>query len=274
MVNQLFFKSFLSLVIGATFLASAGISQADVRADMMKAADNKASGEYVRARFLRQMKRPFTAGGKKKAIIVGDSHAQDFYNAVLESGALAGYEISTRYIPTVCQMYLGSEDVNRLRESRHRNICANSDSLAQARPQIAEADLVILTSNWKDWSAQRLPGSIRNLGLKPQQKLVVIGRKSYGKLNIRKYLRMPESKLRGLRNEVDNKQTRINNIMRRNLSPTVFIDQQKLVCGDERTCPLFTDNLRLITFDGGHFTQHGARYVGRILFNSPQLRGL
>ncbi len=274
MNKPLLCKSFLSLAIGAVFLAGTATTQADVRADMMKAADNKASGEYVRARFLKQMKKPFVANGKKKAIIVGDSHAQDFYNAILESGALANYQLSTRYIPTVCQMYLGNEDVNRLREARHRNICAKSDSLAQAKSQIAEADLVVLTSNWKDWSAQRLPQSIQNLQLTPQQKLVVIGRKSYGKLNIRKYLRMPESKLRGMRNEVDNKQAQINKIMRANLPGNVFIDQHQLVCGGQNTCPLFTDNLRLITFDGGHFTPHGARYVGRILFNSPLLKGL
>ncbi|MGB0846298.1 MAG: SGNH hydrolase domain-containing protein [Thiolinea sp.] len=275
MFNQLFLKSFLSLSIGATFLVSANTTQADIRADMMKAADNKTSGEYVRARFLKQMKKPFSAGNnRKKALIIGDSHAQDFYNAVLENRALANYEITTRYIPTVCQMYLGNEDINRLREARHRNICAKSDSLEQAKPQIAEADLIILTSNWKDWSAQRLPESIRNLGLKSNQKLVVIGRKSFGKLNIRKYLRMPESKLRGLRNDVDAKQSQINTIMRRNLPANIFIDQQKLVCGDERSCPLFTDDLRLITFDGGHFTPQGAQHVGRILFNSPQLKGL
>ena len=269
-----FTKSVLSLALGAVFLASTPSAQADVRADMMKAADNKASGEYVRARFLKQMKKPFVENGKKKAIIVGDSHAQDFYNAVLETGALSHYQLSTRYIPTVCQMYLGNENVDQLREARHRNICAKSDSLAQAKDQIAEADLVILTSNWKDWSAQRLPQSIRNLQLKPQQKLVVIGRKSFGKLNIRKYLRMPESQLRGMRNEVDNKQAQINNIMRSNLAGNIFIDQHQLVCGGQNTCPLFTDDLRLITFDGGHFTKHGARYVGRILFNSPLLKGL
>lgn len=275
MFNQLFFKSFLSVAIGATFLISANTAQADIRADMMKAADNKASGEYVRSRFLKQVKKPFNLNnGSKKAIIVGDSHAQDFYNAVLESNALSGYQISTRYIPTVCQMYLGSNDVNRLREPRHLNICAKSDSLAQAKEQVSQADLVILTSNWKDWSAKRLPESIRNLELTPSQKLVVIGRKSYGKPNIRKYLRMPEAKLKGMRNNVDAKQQQINQIMRRSLSANVFIDQQRLVCQNEQTCPVFTDNLRLITFDGGHFTPQGARHVGKILFSSSQLKGL
>ncbi len=262
------------LLIGAVLLATSAPAQADVRADMLRAADNKASGEYVRARFLKQMKKPFVANGQKKALLIGDSHAQDFYNAILESGALANYQLSTRYIPTVCQMYLGTENIDHLREARHHSICASADTLAQAQAQIAQADLVILAANWRDWSAQRLPESIQNLKLSAQQRLVVIGRKSYGKLNIRRYLRMPESKLRELRNEVDAKQTQINQLMRANLPAGVFVDQQQLVCGEPNTCPLFTDEVRLITFDGGHFTQPGARYVGRILFNSAPLKDL
>lgn len=275
MFSRLIVRSFASLIVGAACLASTGLAQADYRADMMKAANNKASGEYVRARFLKQMKKPFNAGdSRKKAILVGDSHAQDFYNAILESNALSGYQLTTRYIPTICQMYLGDENINSFRDSRHHSTCAKSDTLAQAKSQIAEADLVILAANWKAWSAQRLPQSIQNLQLRPDQKLVVIGRKSYGQLNIRKYLRMPESKLRGMQNDVDAHQTEINTMMRGSLPATIFVDQQALVCKNEQSCPLFTPDLRLITWDGGHFTEHGARYVGNILFNSPQLKDL
>ncbi|CAA6825417.1 MAG: Unknown protein, partial [uncultured Thiotrichaceae bacterium] len=194
----------ITLLLGAaSFLASATAS-ADFRSDMLKAADPKASGEYVRARFLKQMKKPFNASDSRpKAILIGDSHAQDFYNAILESRSMSGYQISTRYIPTVCQMYLGAENITGLRDSRHASICAKSDTLEQAKAQISEADVVILTSNWKEWSAKRLPESIKNLALRPDQKLVVIGRKSYGKPNIRKYARMPENELRALRNQVD-----------------------------------------------------------------------
>ncbi|MEZ5479761.1 MAG: SGNH hydrolase domain-containing protein [Thiolinea sp.] len=264
------------MAIGAGLLSTATLAQADYRSDMMKAADNESSGEYVRARFLKQMKQPFNpADSRKKVIIVGDSHAQDFYNAVLESRALSNYQLSTRYIPTVCQMYLGPEDVSKFRDPRHQSICAQSDTLEQAKAQIAEADVVILASNWKDWSAQRLPQSISNLQLKPSQKLVVIGRKSFGKPNVRQYLRMPESQLKGLRNNVDAQQQAINRMMRSQLPAQVFVDQQALVCQDEASCPVFTPDLHLISFDGGHFTPQGAAHVGQILFSkAAPLRNL
>ncbi len=274
MLKPLASLTLLTLLLGAaSFLASSNAS-ADFRSDMLKAADPKASGEYVRARFLKQMKKPFNASDSRpKAILVGDSHAQDFYNAILESGSMSGYQISTRYIPTVCQMYLGAENITGLRDSRHASICAKSDTLEQAKAQISEADVVILTSNWKEWSAKRLPGTIKNLALRPDQKLVVIGRKSYGKLNIRKYARMPEAQLKTLRNEVDGPQLKINNMLKASIPANVFVDQHQLVCGGANDCPVFTKDMGLITFDGGHFTPQGAKYVGGLLFNTPQLRG-
>lgn len=273
MLKQYISLSLFTLLLGiASFLASSHAS-ADFRSDMLKAADPKASGEYVRARFLKQMKKPFAAADSRpKAILVGDSHAQDFYNAILESGSMSGYQLSTRYIPTVCQMYLGAEDISSFRDPRHASICAGSDTLEQAKAQIAQADVVILAANWKEWSAQRLPESIKNLGLKPEQKLVVIGRKSYGKLNIRKYARLPESQLKTLRNDVDGPQLKINNILKASIPANVLVDQHQLICGGGNDCPVFTGDLGLITFDGGHFTPQGAKYVGDILFNTPQLR--
>ncbi|MEZ5536018.1 MAG: SGNH hydrolase domain-containing protein [Thiolinea sp.] len=265
----------LALLLGAASFLASTHAAADFRSDMLKAADTKASGEYVRNRFLKQMKKPFNpADNRPKAILVGDSHAQDFYNAILESGSMSGYQLSTRYIPTVCQMYLGSEDISGLRDARHASICAQSDTLEQAKDQITQADVVILASNWKEWSAKRLPESIKNLGLKPEQKLVVVGRKSYGNLNVRKYARMPENQLKGLRNQVDEPQLAINNILKSGIPANVYVDQHQLICGGGNDCPVFTDDLRLITFDGGHFTPQGAKYVGEKLFNTPQLKPL
>ncbi|HPQ96137.1 MAG: hypothetical protein KDI44_18610 [Thiothrix sp.] len=259
----------ISLLLGLS-----GTLRADFRSDMLEAADTAKSGAYVRDRFLAQMKKPFTATGGRKLILVGDSHAQDFYNVIRETGALSPYQISTRYIPTVCQMYLGPEDVTPFRRAEAAAICRDADTLAQAKAQIAEADVVILAGNWRPWAAERLPQSIRNLGLRPQQQLIVLGRKSFGKPDIRRYLRMPEHELRTLRSRVDADQASISRLMRGQFSPAVYVDQQALLCGSETDCPVFTPELRLISFDGGHFTPQGAAYAGRILFSQPPLKGL
>ncbi len=221
------------------------------------------------------MNKPFEASVKKKALLIGDSHAQDFLNSVLENGILVNYQISTRYIPAQCQIYLGdAAKAARYIAPKDKTLCKKSDSLAKAKQQIAEADVVILAAFWREWAAKALPQTIKNLNLSAQQKLFVIGRKSFGKVAIRKYLRMPEDKLRNLRNKVDGKQTAINHLMQTTLDSDVFVNVQKLVCGDSESCPVFTNDMKLISFDGGHLTKDGARYMGKLLFQGSPLNVL
>ena len=55
-------------------------------------ADPKEAGKYVRKHFVELLNKPFDetneANDKKKAILIGDSHAQDFLNMVTEAKRL------------------------------------------------------------------------------------------------------------------------------------------------------------------------------------------
>lgn len=251
-----------------------GSASADsLKMELLKAADKKASGDYVRKRFSKLMKKPFDSKTKKKALIIGDSHAQDFVNVIFENNYLKNYQIATRKTPTQCQPVLG-ENTSKYIDKKDQAMCAKADSLEKAKEQISQADLIILVANWKEWSAKELPKTIQNLELKPEQKLLVLGRKSFGKVSVRSYLRMPESKLRNLRNDVDIDQQKINDLLKSLLSKEVFVDVQQLVCGSTSDCRVFTSDLKLISFDGGHLTKHGASYVGSILFKDSQLADL
>ncbi len=232
---------------------------------MLQAADTTASGEYTRQRFLAIQKTPFDkADARKKALIIGDSHAQDFLNGVLENGYLANYQIRTRYIPTRCQLFLSAKG-DAFIEPKDAALCAESDNLQQAQTQIAEADLVILSSRWKEWAATLLPETIQNLALRPAQHLVVIGAKDFGKLSVRSYLKMSDDELRALRNKPDPVPATVNALLRKAVGDAIFVDPQQLLCADG-TCRLFTDDLKLISYDGGHLTPDGAKYVGKLLF--------
>jgi hypothetical protein len=247
----------------------------EVKNDILQAADREKSGIYVKTRFLQQVNKPFSSDDpRKKMLIMGDSHAQDFYNTLLENHIDQGYQIRTRRIPAICGVYLGSEDITPLIEKKHIPICEKADTLANAMPQIKEADIVILASNWKQWSVQRLPTTVKNLQIQSPQKLLVIGRKNFGKLNLRKYLRLSNDELKQLRNPVHGAQQEINKTMRETLPTNVFVDIQALVCKSENDCPLFTPQARLISFDGGHLTQEGARYVGKVLLQASPLNEL
>lgn len=141
-------------------------------------------------------------------------------------------------------------------------------------PQIKQADVVILAANWKLWSAQRLPTTVQNLQINAPQKLFVIGRKNFGKPNLRKYLHLSDNELRQLRNPVYGVQRKINQIMKQTLPERMFANTQALICKSENDCPPFTPQPRLISFDGGHLTPQGARYMGRVLLQNPPLNQL
>ncbi len=235
-------------------------------------------GEYVRARFLERMKQPFKADNRKKALIIGDSHAQDFYNGILENAYLSNYQISTRYIPTRCQIFLGitinSSSPPALPSAikpEDRALCIKSDNLYKARKQLAQADLIILAASWRKWSAKSLPQTIQNLHLDPGQTLFVIGRKSFHKAALKDYQHLSPSQRLTLRNPVDEHQMEINQLLQNSIPDKNFIDIHKLTCGNTDTCPVFTDRLKQISFDGGHFSRDGARYITKSLFEHSQL---
>lgn len=269
------YKQRLWIAFGYLFLVtlSSVASASQLRDQLLKAADIKTSGDYVRTRFLKAIKNPVNPKASKKALIIGDSHAQDFFNSVVENNYLQDYQISTRSIPTRCQVYLG-DNHDQFIAPKDEVFCEKSDHLEKAKQQITEADLVILVANWTEWSARELPQTINNMALTEKQKLLVIGRKSFGKVAIRKYLRLPKEKLQALRNKPDVKQDKISAIMRNTLSKDVLVDLQQLACGATATCPVFTEDLKLISFDGGHLTKNGAQYIGQLLFENSQLGSL
>ena len=141
-------------------------------------------------------------------------------------------------------------------------------------PQIKQADVVIIAANWKLWSTQRLSTTVQNLQIKAPQKLFVVGRKSFGKINLRSYLRLPDKELVKLRNPVYGVQREINQTMKQTLAKGMLVNVQALICKSENDCPLFTPQVKLISFDGGHLTQHGARYVGKVLLQNTPLNQL
>ena len=83
---------------------------------------------------------------------------------------------------------------------------------------------------------------------------------------------MSERELRLLRNDVGTQSMEVNSILKRKTQGKIaFVDPHKLICGNSTSCPLFTNNLKLISYDGRHLTKAGARYVGRIIFQNSEL---
>jgi peptidoglycan/LPS O-acetylase OafA/YrhL len=227
--------------------------------------------DYVRAAYEQVRDDDFTSGGGRRLLVLGDSHSQDFVNMIRENRAFDGYQIAARYIPVECQLYIGDEDVSRFIEAQYQEYCESGPQPRELVELAHQADVVVLVASWRDWAADRLPETIRNLGLRADQDIVVVGRKGFRGREPRWLLTdepasFPE--VRGVQSEQYQSATAA---LRRAVPDEIFVDTHRIVCGQGWDCPLFTPAGRLISHDGGHLTRAGARYVGALLFQDPLL---
>jgi peptidoglycan/LPS O-acetylase OafA/YrhL len=227
--------------------------------------------DYVEDAYDKLINAEFKPGGGRKLLILGDSFSQDFYNMLREANAFQGYQIVTRRVNSNCQLYLGPEDVRALMEPPVEN-CLRAPGAKDFVGIAQQADVVVFALSFRPWSGARIMETIDNFGFRPDQKVVVIGRKNFGYFNARAFLRMDQAELPALRNQMSDLQLETNAAMETLVPPSMFVDTQRILCGaGSTTCPLFTPAGDLIAFDGNHLTQAGARYLGGLLFQDPLL---
>jgi hypothetical protein len=225
---------------------------------------------YVEDSYDRLMDVAFSPDGGKKLLIIGDSFSQDFYNMLRENEAFQGYQIATRRVNSNCQIYLGPEDMRALVDPPVEK-CLSAPGAKDFVGIARQADVVIFALSWRPWSGARIMETIGNFGFRPDQKVLVIGRKNFGYFNPRAFLRMEQAALPGVRNDANDLQMETNAAMEKLVPPEMFVDTHEILCGPGRSCPLFTPAGELIAFDGNHLTQAGARYVGGLLFRDSLL---
>lgn len=225
---------------------------------------------YVEAGYDTLTSATFVPGAGPKLLLIGDSFSQDFYNMIRESGAFPGYQIATRRVNSNCQIYLGPEDVAPLMEPPVEP-CLRAPGAKDFVGIAREADVIVFALSWRKWSGERIMDTIANFGFRPDQKVIVIGRKNFGYFNPRVFPRMDAASLPALRNDANPEHMATNAVMEARVPGDMFVDTHRILCGAGPSCPLFTPAGALIAFDGNHLTQDGARYLGGLLFRVPPL---
>ena len=66
----------------------------------------------------------------------------------------------------------------------------------------------------------------------------------------------------------------VNHILSGRLKSKHFFDPLLALCGPEYHCPIFTDDGKLISYDGGHLTVAGARFLGRRFESTDAIKRL
>ncbi|MDR1912499.1 MAG: acyltransferase [Helicobacteraceae bacterium] len=262
----------LSLItIASVFIATKGVLNrfSDEERDLLTSSQFRAL--YVAKKETELRGTAFIQDERKRVFIIGDSYSQDFINMLYEGELLSNSQIISRYVSATCQVYIDKEDWRKFLEPKEIKTCEYIFNRAD-NPEIASlaksADLIIIASNWKEWAAKRLPQTIENLRITPKAQIIVIGAKQFGTINARSYIGFSVEEKRSIKNTIDVDFIKLNEMMKEEFSDQniLFIDLLTLICGkNAKSCPVFTPEGKLISYDGGHLTQAGAKYIGETL---------
>ena len=204
-----------------------------------------------------------------KWLIIGDSFSQDLVNILHEGKLLQNAEIKTWNIPARCQLYQGDESLANFIKPGDIELCSR-DYYQGLRELIAAADIVLIAAKWQKWSVERLKVTLDRLGIRSKANYIVFGPKGFGHINLTSYARMSLSERAVYINPVSESIINLNQILSETLDSSHFVDVQALLCNPTKLqCHIFNEQGLLLSHDGGHLTQAGARYLGSRLADVP-----
>ena len=210
----------------------------------------------------------------KRLVLIGDSHAHDFANIAAENNKLTNYQIRVGFILHECQIYISTVDRSSFMSAKDKASCHNNHDIRSLLPLIRESDVVILAVYWKIWAAQHISETVSNLQLRKNQTLIVVGSKKFSDTYPLRFKNTSYVERQKMRYTVDEYHQAVNRELLKQLNSDVFVDMQRLICGRNSSCPVFTPEDRLYSNDGSHTTPSGAKFVGAVIFSHPPLKKL
>ena len=212
-------------------------------------------------------RQPFPRPGKKNALIIGDSHATDLFNAL----ALNNPKVHLRRagVSVLCQPVIkdwansGHPDAERCKGDFPR-------ILTRRKFGLKEVDFVLISARWRSWALEHFRETISALREATAAKIIVFGPTIEFSPAVPSLLAR-HGQLAGSRTFVNSFQ----DVERKRLNETLksasaqmgvtYIDKIDLVCG-KGDCPIFVPNTNELMFvDYGHWSNRGAEYFGQML---------
>ena len=221
---------------------------------------------------------PFSEGATK-VLVVGDSHANDVFNALyLNRERLADFEFRRLWIGRHCLHFLDDAHPPPAHlTAQHRRSCDAALRVLAGGRNVREADYVVLAMRWDPFILRQLQALQRALA-RYGAHLVVLGRtaefpdvpslvqRHRGALD-----RLPKIMASYRDTEID----KINTVLRQRLDALgiAYFDRRAQLCDAEATrCWVLSDDHRLLVFDYGHWTLDGARLYGELMLDQGFLR--
>lgn len=217
--------------------------------------------------------KPFNKENTKKVLIIGDSQAGDFVNMLYENGYNTKIDLKSIVIGAKCQPILvESSVISKHIPDKYKKGCLEQRKSYSDSGSIAEADVIVLSANWRSWSSLYIEDTLKNLRKKTKADILILGHKTQGKSGQELLL---ENKGRsGL--ELLSSKSRyepswtINTKLEEKIG-SGYLNIMDLICPDMNSCHVLTKNDDVIFFDRSHVTPEGARYLGRLMRDNGML---
>ena len=226
-----------------------------------------------------QDRAPFPVPGRRNAVIVGDSHGADLLTALMRARSEVNYRFV--HIFWYCQPILGERPYGSGTPIRSRELaeeCVRQSDLLRDSELLESADLILVASSWIDYGLAGLPATIRHLKSSYRARVVLVGGRfaftelsslltqasSFDEANQRWDAAKGKS---AMKSEIE----ALSAIAER--EDVDFVDLRPHTCEALRRgwyCPLFLEDGELLYWDSNHWTEEGARRVGRSLRASGQ----
>ena len=217
---------------------------------------------YVRRKYAPQG----VQDGAPTILVVGDSFAADIRNALTETRYL--HKINVDFIAARCGgLYISRESFKKLLSGGAQYACDIGDYFFENLPpdfneRMIKSDLILLASYWQNWNYGAVPISVRALEQRFGSKILVLGSKNFGTFDLKRLLE--ESNTTSFWVSLAPNHVEINDALS-DLLQDAFFDLSYAICESRTTCRLFDSSGNLLSHDGGHLTEDGARFVGEKL---------
>ena len=246
-----------SMVASSLFLAGvggywhlkAGFSQS-VPEVSIDGVENPLTYHQYNMNVWRFAKEEFHDDGKRNVLVVGNSFARDFINAAVDND----------YLTTSNLVY---------RESIAEHKDDGTHLLASEKTLLEEADVIIFGSGL----ALQIMETIKQMNQITEAEVIVIGPKNFG-WNNNAVMLLPEDERYRYHTKPMAGLLKAEKSMLNSIPEEIYVSIFDLLTDEEGRFPVFTPDRKFISQDRRHFTQPGAEYVGKILFEHPLLAPL
>mgnify|MGYP000576370355 CR=1 FL=1 len=224
------------------------------------------------------------ADKKYKILIIGDSQAGDFINALYTVGVNNEVDIVSRVIERKCgAFYIESKSLINLFDNNIKKInnfdtnkCHNSIAKLRGDRVVDDADVIIISMSWGDTHFPFILESISNIRSKNMKAgIYLVGNKGFSE-------QVPEMMYKAYLKKVE-----LNNYAFDEIRADVsyqnkifeesqlefdykYINMTDILCYDSK-CSVFDKNKGLFYYDSQHLTKAGAKYIGEQIKNKGKL---